>query len=419
MNMKKVIVSIVFIFLSALIRAESAEWNELLYSAKNKNKLILLKVLNSEISGFSLDSISFADRFIEASLYAFNPADREIINEYRIESYPSVILLNQNGHLILPVKKVDSFSELETYVEKALKIKYDSKPLAQLDLEYRNNKMNKASMYEYIGKRTSLGLDNSSIIDKYTQMAVPNDLLHRKTLMLFMSENRFNIPGAFCTFMNQNQEEIKQALKLGDERFYRLANRSVEYNFQKACERKDEAVLTDIINTEVSILNADDDKDILYNEYMTRYFHATYQPLKLIGQTQEYVAAIFKYKDLQEKKFNDKRNVHFSPELKNSIVRTRCAFRLRDAAQYIVEIMSAKSILNSALSWTVHAGELAGDNRCEIFETRAYILYKLGKRDEAIANMEKAYNSILQNDIEQKKNIGLNLIKMKRGEKVY
>jgi hypothetical protein len=416
--MKKIIGLIVFIFLSVIIHAESAEWNELLYSAKNKNKLILLKIFNSETSGFSFDSIPVADRFIEASLYVFNPSDREIINEYGVESYPSIILLNSNGHLILPVKKVDNLSEIKTYMEKALKIKHDSKPLSQFDLEYRNNKMNKASLYEYIGKRTSLGFDNSSIIDKYTQMVTTNDLLNKKTLLMFLDENKFNIPGAFCNFMKQNQEEIKQVLKLSDERFYRLVKKSVEYNFQKICENKDESALTDIVNTEINIFNTDD-KDVLYNEYMTRYFHTTYQPLRLLNQVQEYVTAVLKYKDLQEKKITDKTTHLFSPSLKNSIVRTRCAFKLRNAAQYVVEMISAKSILNSALSWTVQAEQLADDDKCEIYETRAYILYKLGKRDNAIANMEKAYNSILQNNIEQKKNVGLNLIKMKRGEKIY
>ncbi|MDR2026822.1 MAG: hypothetical protein LBQ01_04585 [Prevotellaceae bacterium] len=416
--MKKIIMLTVLVLSSAILHAESAELNELLYSAKSKNKLILLKIYHSETSGLSFDSIPVSDRFIEASLYASNPSDREIINEYRVESYPSIILLNSNGHLILPVKKVDHLSEIEAYTDKALKTKYDSKPLAQFDLEYRNNKMNKTSLYEYIVTRTSLGLDNSNIIDRYTQSVTPGDLLNRKTLMLFIDENNFNIPGAFYSFIEQNQEEIKQVLKLGDERFYRLAEKSIEYNFRKICADKDESSLRHIIDVKVNTFNAGD-RDILYSEYMTRYFHATYQPLKLIDHAREYVSAVLKYKDLQEKEISGKNKLLFSSPLKNSIVRTQCAARLRDAAQYIVEIMSAKSVLNNALSWTVEAEQLADDDKCDIYETRAYILYKLGKRDEAITNMEKSYNSISQNNIEQKKNVGFNLIKMKRGEKIY
>jgi hypothetical protein len=417
--MKKTIVLVVFIFLTTIANAELGELHKLVYSAKSKNKLVILKAFNSDASGFPLntDSISCADRFIEASLYTSNPSDIAIINEYRVESYPSIILLNSNGHLILPVKKVDDFAEVEAYMEKALKMKHEPKPLAQFDLEYRNGKMNKVSLFEYIDKRTSVGLDNSEIIDKYALLAAPDDLLNRKTLMLFIDENNFNIPGSFCGFMEQNQEEIRQILKLSDERFYRLTEKSVEYSFQKICADKNEAALNHIIDVKANTYAGD--KDILRYEYLTRYFYITCQPLKLVGHAREYVNSVLKYRDRQEKELREKNKRLFSPSFGNSAVRTMCASRLRDAAQYVVETTSAKSVLNDALSWTVTAEQLAGDDRCGIYETHAYIMYKLGKRDEAIASMEKAYGAIPHDNMEQRTNIGFNLVKMKRGEKIY
>jgi hypothetical protein len=418
MSMKKTVILTVFIFSVVIGNAESAELRELLYSAKNKDKLVLLKVFNSETSGFPFDSISLSDRFVEASLYVSNPSDLVIINEYKVETYPSIILLNSYGHLILPVKQVDNLVEVEEYTRRALKMKYEIKPLAQLDLEYRSNKMSKSSLYEYIGKRTSLGLDNNEIIDRYTRLVTPDDLLDRKTLLLFIDENSFNIPGTFCSFVEQHQETIKQILKLGDERFCRLVEKSLEHNFQKICKNRDETGLNYIVEIKANIFNASD-REILRNEYMTRYFHNTYQPLKLIYYAREYVNSTLKYKEQQEKEFSETNKRLFSPSFKNSAVRTMCAAKLRNAAQYVVEIMSAKSILNDALSWSIRAEQLADDDKCDIYETQAYILYKLGRRDEALASMEKAYNSIPSDNIEQKKNTGFNLIKMKRGEKIY
>jgi tetratricopeptide (TPR) repeat protein len=409
---------IVFIFSTVIINAERAELHELFYSAKNKDKLILLKVYDSEASDTFSDSTVFSDRFIEASLYASNPSDLAIINEYNVEAYPSIIVLNSHGHLILPVKQVDNLAEIEEYLGKALKMKHELKPLAQFDLEYRNNKMNKTSLYEYIAKRTLSGLDNSEMIDRYTHLATTNDLLDKKILLLFIDENNFNIPGSFCSFIEQNQETIRQILKLGDERFYRLTEKSVEYNFQKICQNQDEARLSYIIDVKANVFNSGD-REILYNEYMTRYFHSTYQPLKLIDYAREYVNSVVKYKEQQEQSVTEANKRLFSPSIKNSAVRTMCASKLRDAAQYVVEIMSAKSVLTDALSWSIKAEQFAGDDRYDIYETRAYILYKLGRRDEALTNMEKAYNTIHQDNIEQKKNVGFNLIKMKRGEKIY
>jgi hypothetical protein len=416
--MKKTVLLVVFIFLATIINAESIALDKLVYSAKSKNKLLLLKVFNSDALNFSFDSTAFDDRFIEASLYASNPSDLVIINEYRVESYPSIILLNSNGHLLLPVKKVDNHAEVKAYMEKALKMKHESKPLAQCDLDYRNNKMNKASLYEYIDRRTSLGLDNSEMIDKYTQLATSGDLLNMKTLLLFIDENNFNIPGAFCSFLEQNNEEIRQILKLSDERFCRMAEKSVEYGFQKICNSQDESALKYLIDIEANIFNAGD-MEILRNEYLTRYFHTTYQPLKLVNHAKEYVNAILQYKEQQEKELREQNKRLFSPIVKNSAVRIMCAAKLRDAAQYVVEIMSSKSALNDALSWSIKAEQFAADDKYDIYETQAYILYKLGKKDEAITNMEKAYNSIPQDNINQKTNIGFKLIKMKRGEKIY
>jgi hypothetical protein len=403
-----------------IINAESPELRELLYSAKSRDKLVLLKVFDSNSTELSPNSTSLSDRFIEASLYAYRVSDLAIINEYRVETYPGIIVLNSQGHLVLPVKQIDNPVELEEYMSRALTVKHESKPLAQFDLEYRCNKMNKTSLYEYIGKRTAEGLDNSEMIDRYARMATPDELLDKKILLLFIDENSFNIPGAFCSFVEQNQEEIRQILKLGDERFYRLAEKSFEYNFLKICRNRDEAGLNHIVETKANIFNAVN-REILHNEYMTRYFHNTYQPLKLIDYAREYVNSVLKYKEQQEKisSGNDKRL--FSPysSFKNSAVQTMCASKLRNAAQYVVEIMSAKSVLNDALSWCDTAERLAGDERYDIYETQAYILYKLGRKTEALVYMEKAYNSIHQDNIEQKKNVGFNIIKMKRGEKIY
>jgi tetratricopeptide (TPR) repeat protein len=415
--MKRATVLIALIFSAAFIKAETAELLELVHSAKSKGKPILLKVFNSDPP---FDSVSFADRFIEASFHVSSSSGMAIVNEYRVEAYPSIILLNSSGYLILPVKKVGSLAEIEEYAEKALKMKHETKPLAQFDLEYRNNKMNKTSLYEYIDRRTSSELDNSELIDKYTQMTTSGDLLDRKTLTLFIDRNNFNVPGAFCSFVEQNQEEIKQILKLGDERFNRLAEKSVEYSFRKICANRDESAVKHIIDIKANTFNAGD-REILHNEYMTRYFHLTYQPLKLAGHVREYVNAVLKYRERQEEEFSERNKRLFapSPSLKNSAVRTVCASKLRDAAQYVVEIMSAKSMLNDALSWSVKAEQFADGDKCEIYETQAYILYKLGKRDEALERIEKAYNSIPQDNIEQKKSIGLNLVRMKRGEKIY
>jgi hypothetical protein len=416
---KAIILLFILIFSTAIVRAESSELLELVHSSKNSGKPILLKVFESDTYDFSFDSISFADKFIEASFYASNSSGQAIVSEYKVEAYPSIILLNSSGHLILPVKKIGSLAEVEKYMEQALKIKHEIKPLAQFDHEYRNNKMSKASLHEYISKRTYSRLDNSELIDKYTQMATVDDLLDRNILMLFFDENTFNIPGVFYGFVEQNSEQIKQILNLSDEQFNLATEKSIEHSFQKSCHNRDEAALRQIIDIRANVFDVGGNREFLYNEYMTRYFHLTYQPLKLASHVREYVNAILKYGERQGDELSERNKHLFSSSLQNDAACDMCASKLRNAAQYVVELMSAKFMLNDALSWSVKAEQLADSDKCEIYETQAYILYKLGKKDEAIERIEKAYNSIPQNNTEQMKSIGLNLVKMKRGEKIY
>jgi tetratricopeptide (TPR) repeat protein len=93
--------------------------------------------------------------------------------------------------------------------------------------------------------------------------------------------------------------------------------------------------------------------------------------------------------------------------------------KLRNAAQYAVEMLSNKQILAKALIWSRRAIELF-DNFSN-YETYAYVLYKLGRRHEAIVNMEKAYTVALKSDGNKSvhEKVKSRLIKMKRGERIW
>lgn len=301
----------------------------------------------------------------------------------------------------------------------AMKVK-EVKPIAQFDLEYQNKKLNKKGLYEYIVKRTLLGLDNSELIDNYAQQATKNELINNSTLKLFLEENNINIPGNFFNFITNNQEEIIYSLKCSDNHFHRLANKSMEHCFNRICSNKDENALENMINIKINSLNLENDenRDIIYNEYMTRYFHATYQPLKLANHATAYANAICKHKELLEEQAKETSKKLYSPTIINPVSQLSYALKLRNAAQYVVETISSKTMLNNALAWSNTAQQLDNDNY-GIYETQAYILYKLGKKDDAITSMEKAYNLVPMQNIKQKETVGFNLIKMKRGERIY
>jgi hypothetical protein len=420
-------VATLLLMINSSASAESdTELRKLVNTAKGADKCILIKVFGNDLPAELFDTPYQKEHFIEASLYLSDYRDAEIIKKYNVNSFPSVIVLNPEGNLLLPVKKVNSPREIDEYADLASKVKAEAEvnPMAQQDLDYSTDKMNAAAMLEYIEKRTSYGMDNGDIMDKYVSIVSPGEMLNKRTLRLFLEDNNINIPGACCFFVKQNQEKIKTVLQLSDERFIRLIDKSIGFRFDNICKNADEFVLSQIVDLKAGLSGMD--KGLIENEYTTMYFYSTRQPLKLMNQSRIYASLLMKHYETNKiEKPNLIKSRGGSIKSKKSPLTSVVsmpvahAARLRTLSQYVVETLSVKSILDDALAWSIFAEQISENVRFDIPETRAYILYKLGRKDEAVDVMEKAYASVPHDDIDNKKSIGLNLIKMKRGDKIY
>ncbi|MDR2423784.1 MAG: hypothetical protein LBD59_03565 [Prevotellaceae bacterium] len=396
---------ILFVGLILSINTGRAELANVLNLAKNTGKYIAIKVFETPDINNPLDSACLASHFIEMSVYASNHNETSIVKKYNIRTFPSIVILNSGGQLLLPVKKITCRNDIEDYAAMAVTINTETKPLAQMDLDYYNNSMNSLHLYEYIDRRTAFGLDNSRMIDDYVQLASKQDLLNRKTLTLFIEKNNINIPGEFFSFVQQNRENVESILTLNDMNFQFFINKSLDYNLENICANRDEIALQKIIDTKIQLFA--DDPDIVYNEYTTRYYYATSQPVKLLEQSRVFVDILLQNRENDENK----------PLL--SLSHVPYAMHLRNSAQYILETMSHKNILNEALKWTAIAEQMAAGNKHDIYETRACLLYKLGKSEDAIACMEKAFFAVPDDNSIRRTNIGLLLVKMKRKERIY
>ena len=400
MKIRKIVLLVGFVL---SLNTGSAELANVLNLAKNTGKCIAIKVFETPYTDNSLDSVFLAPHFIEMSVYA--SIDASIVRKYNVSAFPSLVILNSGGQLLLPVKQITCVNEMANYADMALEIRLENKPLAQMDLDYNNNSMNSSLFYEYIDRRTALGLDNSNIIDDYALLAPKQDLLNRKTLTLFIEKNNINIPGNFFSFLLQNRESIESILKLNDMNFQFFINKSLEYSLENICADRDEIALKKIIDTKVKLFA--DDPDIVYNEYTIRYYYATSQPLKLMEQSRKFVDIL-----LQNREYEDNK-----PLL--SLSHIPYSMHLRNTAQYILETMSHKNILNEALKWTTIAEQMAAGNKHDIYQTRACLFYKLGKTEDAIACMEKAFFAVPNDNSIKRKDLGLLLVKMKRKERIY
>ena len=288
--------------------------------------------------------------------------------------------------------------------------------------EYRNNRTekvgkNKNSVYEQIVNLTKQGLNNADYIDIYAGMAHDRDMLKPNVLELFLNKNDINVTGEFARFVSKNSSKVMAISNMDEAEYSALFSRFADREFDRICESRSESdnfessIYESKINDLVRYIAANNgnvDPELLRAEYMTRYYYKTKQALKLADYAPRFADAIIRQGE------NDSPKIYMSASNANSNNEIY-AMKLSSAAQFIVETLSHKQTLNNALTWSIKAVELSGNS--SNYETQAYLLYKLGKRNEAIVCMEKAYT--LAPGFEELGEISMRLVKMKRGERIF
>jgi hypothetical protein len=182
-----------------------------------------------------------------------------------------------------------------------------------------------------------------------------------------------------------------------------------------------ESLLEQLI--EIKIQNsAPIDNEVIKNEYYTRFYHRTKQALKFTVSVSAYINAILNRYQItcsgsKSRAKNCSLPASFTSADEHDVSKDVCALRLRDAAQYVVEISNSKTLLNNALKWSTLSVNM---RNCPLgYETKACILYKLGKGHEAVDNMKKAYTLAAETNTGNLDNMGKRLLKMKRKEKIF
>jgi hypothetical protein len=285
---------------------------------------------------------------------------------------------------------------------------------------YNYETVDKHSVFEQIAQRTISELDNADIIDEYASDLPVDELLNVRALSLLFEKNNINVPGRFYQIIAENSDRVKDILNLSNEEYGRLISKSIEYGFEKICISRNESLLAQLI--EIKIQNsAPIDSDVIKNEYYTRFYHRTKQALKFTGSVSVYVNAILNRYHITCSKSKSRANCSlpssFTSADTHDVSKEICALRLRDAAQYVVELSNSKTLLNNALKWSTLSVNM---RNCPLsYETRACILYKLGKNHEAVDNMKKAYTLASEANTGNLDNMGKRLLKMKRKEKIF
>ena len=391
---------------------EAERFEQALARAKAASQPVLIEIQNTK-------TIPSDRSYLGAEFFVFKVSslDRDyesIVRRYELHESHRFVFVNGDGQLLAPIRDVSSEKELEELAVYALKHRDEQKPLPQRDFDYKHGNMDNRSVFDYIAQRTTAELDNADIIDEYSTKTSTRDILSPRTLSLLFEKNTINVPGKFYTIVAANSDKVKKTLKLSDKEYNNLINKSMEQCFEKLCLSRNEAALEQFVGTKTSSANPQI-VEIIRNEYYTRFYYKTGQPLKLANFASAYADAIINHKDTGRQPEQERSS--YASSSGGAFDKEICALKLRDAAQYVVETLSNKTMLNNALTWSMLAVEMFD---CPMnYETQAYVLYKLGKKNEAIDSMAKACARMSGKNVSELENVGLRLIKMKRGERIF
>lgn len=430
--MKYLIISIIltgFVLTSHAqgIRFFEGTWQEALNKAKAENKPLFVDVYTTwcgpcrkmvnEIFPLPEVGDKYNASFINYKTDAEKGEGIEIAKKYKVNSFPTYIFVNGEGTLLyrslgsMPSDKFLGEADIAVTEFK------DPKPFAVWQDEYDTRKNDAAWMLDYIKKRMKLKMNSGKELDQYFNICTKEEILDSELIPFLTQFQHMNSDGPFYQFLFQHKEEVRTLLKekynkttYVDEFLIFIAKQDVE----RAIEKKDEALLDKIVKI---LLDSKPDElpvDWREGEAKMKYFTRTHQPERLKELLKKYGESVINYniskirqldsialarfeQDLADGKIKVKpENLEALRKIRGSSNTVSYAYRVRDLANAVFNVIEDKRSLKKALKWIDHA-TLYSDN-FTIYEAKAGILYKLGESEKAIdiqRNAIKMYQETL------------------------
>jgi hypothetical protein len=283
----------------------------------------------------------------------------------------------------------------------------------------------------YIKKRSSLGLSNAFLFDKYLKLIPEEERTSQTVIDLYSKEGQYIRVNSFA-FENLQKNSTKINEILGTVNY--LLYTGIKNTIDDAVTSKDEQLLATAMSA-YDQLNQQD-LPMLKDELYMVYYGQT-------GETDKYFKYATSYCNDHLMKISDtkieekgKANAQLVEQMiKSETISTtdtalvaklktqaensessRISNELNRISYEAFEKSSNKKVLKNSLKWSEHSMELSPDS-FQFLDTYACLLYKLGKNKKAIAKEEEALSKAPKEDIIRNR-IEETLFKMKAGEKI-
>lgn len=409
------------------MRFFEGSWKEVLAQAKAQKKPIFIDIYTTwcgpckQMSKniFPMENVGekFNSLFINYKIDAEKGEGIEIAKKYSVDAYPTYLFVDADENLFY--KSIGSMPADKFIAEADLAITAlkEEKPLSMWDKEYADGKREAAFLLAYLQKRSKMRMNSAEILEEYVKTQSEETFSSDDNLALII-ENVGSIQGKAFDILMKNKARI-DAMR-GDRRFMMFnmkVQQLVKKEVAKAIKNKDKELIDKCIvvnnqtydgpmikfaekanaETYMAYYKGIKDKDS-YIKAATDYTEKfvmikSIESIKKIDDG-NYERFMQMYKtgmrdSTKEERFQEIKKVMANMESRST------ATALNNAAWGAVELFDDKATLEKVAPWLERALEIYREPF--ILDSYAHLLFKLGKKQEAIKIQKEASEKAMTN----------------------
>ncbi|MBS1565660.1 MAG: thioredoxin family protein, partial [Bacteroidetes bacterium] len=421
---------------------DHGSWKEVLAKAKAQNKLVFVDVFTTwcgpckkmAAEVFPLPEVGkkFNGDFVNYKIDAEKGEGVEIARMYEVTAFPTYLFVNGDGKLVYRATGYNDAGKFLRHATIAVQELLDPKPFAAWEKEYVSGKRDKEFLEGYLKKLAVVDKSGAEVAEELLPMLTGEDLRNKElmsAILSFRMNNSCMPKGSVYKYAIKNAKQLDTLLGSGPNSTLEKLRMGMSVYFRdNIIPEKKEEMLPALIDglEEVKKMMGEGDDQITAREVRMNYYSGVHDESKLVPAIIDYVNnGLFKkdldalrkqdaidYQKMREPFLNGQAD---STQLENwetmnKIVANQrlmgYSYQIRGAAELVYFDVENPQALQQAILWMQKArGYFDHFSHDAVY---AALLAKAGKKQEAIAMMQKAAAAPILASYEGIKNMLLN-----------
>lgn len=399
---------------------KNANWKRILKKAENEHKFIFLQLETEACQQCnSVADEAFADQklaqtinhdFISVRMNGAHEG-KTLAEKYFVTTFPTALFLNEKGELLSRYNgSTNNISIYLFYINKAFNNK-DAISLDEYAKEYDEGTRNLIFLKSYILKRKELNIPYDSLLEEYATQ-LPKDSLRSFFENDFIFQMAPSLDSKAFAIISANPDILKLIYRAtGNQRTTSFQNEMIQKTRRKAISENDFDLAKKVAQfAKDTWINDDLHGQKAYEKNLIEYFIGTKDVEKIIASSINYYEKYYMAKNLDSlKEVEEKAFQSILKTLPGDTIKTASGFVIRrrvrtnstnfeygnslnEGAWILYLFATKKADLEKGLSWAQRAMDY--NQSPPYIDTYAHLLYRLGKRKEAIEWQQKVVDMV-------------------------